>query len=374
MEERRYLPSRHVDDPEAGVIGIAVVMAMLPIALVMMAFVTTMANRTSRLVDETKQERALLACEAGVDEAIYRAGVGNLFHEVEFTRTLSNGFSYTVKPTHLLVDGNDNDDDEEVDEADEDVFQIVVTGTYQKVSRRVAAYLGPVANTTLPSLEGAITMQNATMTIQLAAGNPLISGTNRNLDGSPGDPAQSRYGITAAPPATLAGITDELTGSEPGRVTGLGPSPSVTSGAAINLTNLVDEVRNTASVVLPAVVNGSTTIGDAAAGDYRIMYRDGDLRLGGTATLSGILVVTGDLDLKGTVRFNGVIVCLGNISNSAGTADIFGGVILGPDSDTVELRGTSKLRYSQQAIDGVMNVINGTEYVAFNGWQELPRN
>ena len=100
----------------------------------------TMGGRSNRLMDEVRQEKALLAAEAGIAEAGYRAAIGTLLNGVPFFRILPNGASFTVLPIHLLTDGTDNDGDTDVDESDEDVFQLTAVGTSGSARRRIVAY------------------------------------------------------------------------------------------------------------------------------------------------------------------------------------------------------------------------------------------
>ena len=63
-------------------------------------------------------------------------------------------WSFTTTPSYLKTDGKDNDGDGNIDEPDEDVYQVVVSGTYRNTTRRLAAYVGmtPVA----PSFDSAL--------------------------------------------------------------------------------------------------------------------------------------------------------------------------------------------------------------------------
>ena len=78
---------------------------------------------------------------------------------------------------------------------------------------------------------------------------------------------------------------------------------------------------------------------------------------------------TGNLVVTGNFRFDGVVIVLGDFEAGAGTADIYGAVIMGPDAGEVRATGTFQLRYSEEAIR-FTNALTG-RYVTFNGWQEL---
>src|SRR5690606_11534162 len=99
----------------------------------------TMTSKGKRLAAEVAEGKAFQAAEAAVDDAVYRAEVGTLTSGTPFGRSLGGGISYTVDPLYLGSDGNDNDGDSLVDEADENVFRLLVVGRYRNVARRFAA-------------------------------------------------------------------------------------------------------------------------------------------------------------------------------------------------------------------------------------------
>ncbi len=351
----------HNHDPsERGGVILAVLTILMPLVLIMSAMLTTMTARTTRLDRDVTDERALLAAESGVDQAIFESRRGNLFHGVDVRGTVGN-VSFVVTPTYLGNDLADNDDDGLTDEPDEDVFQVVSVGTCNGVTRRIASYIGK--SSFMPVLSAAMHAANPLMTITLG-GTPWIDGRNHDLNGALvgwGD----TYGIGALAPATTADVLAQLSAGEGARVNGLGGPPSVGPAAPVDLVSLVNNARNAATFSLTS--NRYTRLDPGPA----IYYRDGDLALAGNIEGSGLLVVTGNLRISGRVSFKGVIVVLGDMDNSAGTMEILGGLLLSTTSSGFTMRGTADIRYSTAAID-LANRAAG-KYVAFNGWQELSR-
>ena len=139
---------------EPGFIMIALLAAVLPLLCLVGASTLTMNARNKGLHYDILQTRAMLAADSGIDEAIWRAANGTLISGTSFTREIGPDQSLTVEPVNLGTDGIDNDGDFAVDEADENVFMLTITGTYQGATRRIAAYLGPAP--ALPLIEGAI--------------------------------------------------------------------------------------------------------------------------------------------------------------------------------------------------------------------------
>ncbi|MHC4515567.1 MAG: hypothetical protein ACYTGW_16305 [Planctomycetota bacterium] len=352
---------------EQGFVMVTLFTLLVPLLIIVVAFTATMAGRTNELRVELDEELALLAAESGVDDAIYQGRTGDLKDGVNYGRNLGRGQSFEVEPTYLMDDGKDNDNDTKIDEEDEDVFQVVVTGTYRGTSRRLAAYLGPVP--LLPTIEAAVTVQDPSIELRLN-GTPWVSGNNRNMDDTPGAGADLP-GLGITPPGTLAQLISELNPTEQSKVVGTGGAPSLANANDIDLVTLVTQIQNIADVVLTANVYASYNFGHGPSGAAKITYRNGDVTFTGNTRGAGILVVTGDLYLKGTFRYDGVVIVLGQIVNSAGTAQVYGAILQGPSGGKFEIKGTMDVYYSEQAV-ALANSVSG-RYVAFIGWQELAR-
>ena len=356
------------DAQEQGFVLVTLFTLMIPMLVVVVAFSSAMTSRSNELRIEFDQELALLACESGVDDAIYQGKIGGLTNGLTYTRDLGGGQTFTVETTYLKVDGLDNDGDLLFDEDDEDVYQVIVTGTYRQTTRRVAAYLGTMP--VLPVMESAMATQDLGVILDLRGGSQ-IDGNNTNVDGTDGA-GPDTFGLKIAPPGTVDYLDSQLTGGERSRVDGLGPSPSLGLGSsAIDLSTLVDQLKNSASMVLTSDEYSGLNFGDASADtpSSMVTYREGNLTISGNSRGAGILVVTGDLEMKGNFRFDGVIIVLGAINNSSGNATVYGSMVQGPAGGLILMKGTMDLYYSEQAI-AVANSSAGNS-VAFNGWQEL---
>lgn len=366
--DRDFRPAGGTGRSDSGFIMVAMVIMLLPLTLIVAAFMSNMTGRSFRLREEVVQEKALLAAESGLDEAIYRSQTTGLTDGSIFARSFGKGMAFSVEPTYLGADGKDNDGDGSFDESDEDVYQLVIRGTYRGVTRRIAAYLG--AASIVPPVEGAVLFQNPSTTIDLK-GSPVITGTDTKIDGSAGDPTKDVPGMVIAPPGTTADLLAELSPGEQSCVQGLGGAPSLGTGGTVDVDLIAEEAKNAANIVLTNSQYNGYDFGDASAGTGYITYREGDVKFAGNSRGAGLLVVTGDLTVTGTFRFDGVIVVLGDIINSAGTAQVYGGVLLAPTSSFVTLKGTADIKFSSEAIDLATTLT--TRYVAFNGWQELSR-
>jgi len=359
------------EQPEGGFVIIVLLTLLVPMLLVVGAFSVTMTGRTNELNVEMDEERALLVAEAGVDDAIFKAQNLNLLNGQTYVRTLSAGLSYKTVVTYLQADGLDNDGDTAVDEPDEDVYQVVVTGYSRNTRRRIAAYLGPV-----PALDieaTAVATQNPAVEIDLR-GSSEISGHDVDLSGA--STGTVKVGLSIESPGTVAHLDSEVTGGEESKVVGAVTAPYVESiglaAKTVDLTVLVPLLQNAANLVLTSDRYSAYNFGNGPAGISNIAYREGNVKFAGASQGAGILVVTGDLEVTGNFKFWGVIIVLGNLLNSAGTAEIYGSIIQGPSGGMVQGKGTLKVQYSADAVD-LANNSGATRYVAFNGWQELSR-
>lgn len=362
-------PANSSDQGE-GFILITFLALLLPLVVLVSAFSNTMTGHSAAARLELDEEIALCAAESGVDEAIYRGQTGTLTDGLVVTRDLGFGQSYTLTATHLLYDLNDNDIDGLTDAADtdEDVFQVIVVGRYRDSQRRIASYLGP--EPLLPTPTSAVATMDPSITIDLR-GTPLISGVDRNIDGTAG-PGPDVPGISIAPPGTLAHLNSEINGGEAPHIVGAGGTPSTGVSAAVDITTIVDQMRNIADIVLTSDRYSAFNFGDARIPTTHITYREGDVRFGGNTRGAGILVVTGNLEIRGTFRFDGIIIVLGAFENSAGTADVYGSILQGPSGGIVDARGTLEIHYSSEAIS--IATAGSGSYTSFNGWQELSKS
>ncbi len=404
---------------EQGVVLYILLASIIPLVLLTGAAAMTMTGRNNRMMDEIVYEKALLAAESGIDEAVYLGATGSLLSGGNFERDLGNGYYCFIEPTYLKTDSKDNDGDTLVDEADENLFQIVVTGSYRGVKRRLVAYMGPTPGLEMP--EGSMVVTATPKKIEVEK-NSMVSG----LDVTPGDVTPifgkkhktkgkgalvdtSIPGIVGAGTTTLSDLqyaTEIKSGSQingDGSVT-WGASTDIASGKETNggtaslavapmgydLNQFIDAIRSTAGTVVTQKEVKTPAWGDATTGDYRTIFRNGKLKLEAGGRGAGILVVTGELKIEGGFRFDGVIIALGEVEFEHG-AVLNGSLIVGPgigDYDDhgddhgdehgdggieIQLEEGSTIQYSSEIIQQVQTLVPG-KFVIFNGWQEISAN
>ena len=355
------------------VLLIALLAAVIPLVLILGASTTTMQSRMARMESEIRDEEALIAAESGIDEAIYQASTAaGLTSGVAITRDLGHGMTFTVTPTFLMADGEDNDGDSLVDEPDENLFQVMVEGNHGGRSRRLVAYLGP--QPTSAALPSALSMMKKFSGSELhVTGSCRIDGNDYLIDGTPsGNPAVP--GVTVEPPGTLAQVTANIPSGDRPKVVGAGATtPSV--GTVSTTTDIAAkqlEVQNSANLVLTSGSYSNYNFGNAATGSVNVIYKSGSVAFKGNSRGAGVLFITGSLHVEGNFRFDGIIYVLGDVEIH-GTTSIYGGIVTGPSCPHFYLEDTSRVFYSSQAIGLVSGSMSG-KYVAFNGWQELSRH
>ncbi|MCA8971397.1 MAG: hypothetical protein KDC95_16510 [Planctomycetes bacterium] len=345
-----------------GFVLIVLLTAIIPLVAMAAAATITLGGRSERILSEVHQERALLSAESGIDEAIYAAKTGMLLDGYPIVRDLGQSQRFEVTPTYLMTDGFDNDSDGDLDSADpdEDVFQIVVTGRYRNIERRIVAYLGPAA--ILPAPQGALSLANLPANIVIDATATLI-GNDTKLDDTAGTPAEDVHGIAISPPETTANVLALLDATEQSRVVGVGSAPSLVVGAStLDLTGLVSTLS---TVATSSPTPGSYTGVSLGSG---ISYVGGNLVLMGASSGSGVLVVQGDLALDGTTRFDGVLVVTGSLTVQA-SARVYGAAFAGGSQITIG--GSAKIVFSKEGLQIADSV--SREYSKLQGWQEIER-
>jgi hypothetical protein len=356
--------------PDDGFAMVSLVIFLVPLLLLVGSFLQTMTGRQSRLQLEINEEQAMLASEAGLDIAMNEARRGTLVAGLgavyNFSGTLDNNNSYEVTCTYLGGNGISDDGDGDIDmpaDPDEDCFRVTTTGTAGNSQRRVAAYLGFTSY--LPTLNGAVTITNPDISIDIG-GSGYTTGDNHTLSGALVGSGNT-YGLSIAPPGDVDDLLDELSWSERSAIDGIGGSPSLGTTGTLDIAELVDYARNGASVVITNKNTNGYSFGSQS--NPVVAYRLGELRATGNTTGYGILVVEGDLTTVGTMTWNGVVVVTGALNCGAGTAEVNGAVLLGPECPSLRLRGTIDLRYSSTGVDLAAGLLG--RYVAFNGWQEI---
>jgi hypothetical protein len=81
----------------------------------------------------------------------------------------------------------------------------------------------------------------------------------------------------------------------------------------------------------------------------------GTLRLEGTTTGRGVLIVNGKVEARGTYNFYGIIYILDTFQAASGTLAIFGSVVVQNSAGIDEFQGTADITWDQAEIQNALN-------------------
>ena len=93
MRESKDPCRRDAAAPESGALLVTVIVVMVPLLVLITGATTVMTGRNSMLLQSIQETKALLAAEAGIEEAAQRAHAGMLVDGELFTRDLGRGMT-----------------------------------------------------------------------------------------------------------------------------------------------------------------------------------------------------------------------------------------------------------------------------------------
>jgi hypothetical protein len=267
---------------------------------------------------------------------------------------------------------------------------VVITGTgsYQGALRVIRAVVEVPRILNPPAL---LTILNADVDPLFEGESFLVSGFDRNVDGSTG-PAAARPAFALVTSEAASAIQAILTLGQQTRVLGAGATPSIetvsNAPTSDSLQRLKLQLARQADRVFinPGTIS-QNLLGDDAAGQVTVIKGDpsadlnqgldtaADTTLEGTGHGSGILVVTGQLTMRGSYRFDGAVILVGDGSRLTleGNAAIFGSVLIANRTARnsgragFAMKERAQLHFSQEALRGVGRLLSATLRV----WQEM---
>lgn len=349
-------------------------LVLIPLLLIASVSISTLTGKLQLTSTALDEERAFQAAEAGIDDAVDRANTATLVLGTPITNDLGRGMAYSITAVDISTDGVDNDLDGSVDEVDEIGYRVTVTGTYRNSRRRIVAYLSPIAE--LPTLTGALSVQDPASALQVSGSSFAIDGNDINIDGTPGAAAPI-HGVTVANPGTTPTLLGSLSSGQAANILGQGGSPSASAVAPMGLPTIASALTR---VVHNSVAAGSYSnipdFGSAAADIWRVSECNGNLSLSGTTAGAGILVVRGNLEVTGNFQFAGLVIVLGNVVLSGGgsSANLRGGLLVGGNSSggmpVCDINGSIDLAYCSEALEKLRSLLARYAVLA---WHETAR-
>ena len=365
MLTRRKLARRNARRSEAGV---ALAVAIFVIAALMLAATSAIQMASADLLATRNYRGAAQAhfvAESGIAEALQAAngpgvidfgndvvaGWSTLYGGASRTFAPLVGFTYTVTPFTSAADP-----------VNRGGFLATASGPEGTTNSVVATVLRAATPLTAPA---AVYLATDAPTDSTFKGNALaIDGNDHNYDGSAGS-APPVPGIATRQDANTQEVLAGLDKQQQDNVQGLGYSngppiaPSVmTSPAAPSVDQLEHFIR--ALLARPGVVtdppsNGNPPPFGTTASPQITHFTGSELKLNGTASGAGILIVDGALTINGTFDFKGLILVRGR-TTITGNATVYGSIW----TENVDLTvgGSAIVAYSRQALQ-VANLAGG---------------
>jgi len=157
-----------------------------------------------------------------------------------------------------------------------------------------------------------------------------------------------------ATPNDPAPIANALSNQQLDNVQGTGADPSVrSSNVNLDLPALAAAWSQVADVTYNGDLTNPSTSGWGAIGDLKVVHVTGNLKVSGTNTGAGVLVVDGNFEMDGTFNWNGIILVLGDtdIKGGGNAKQVVGSLMVqGTLTGTSNVNGNVKLLYSSAMI------------------------
>ena len=192
--------------------------------------------------------------------------------------------------------------------------------------------------------------------LDLQGNNFLIDGHDTNPDGTPG-PGPDQYGISTAeggtPGDNSAALVAQVGNNQDDNILGVGADPSIGEVAGgIDVDALYSQFVASPNQTIPAGTYDGVAWGDWASSDMVTTYVPGNLRLSGTASGAGVLIVDGDLTVIGEFEFAGIIIVTGDARfTGGGSGTHLWGTLMTKGSTQVDVGGSAELIYSSVVLD-----------------------
>ncbi len=267
---------------------------------------------------------------------------------------------------------------------------IVLTGTGSfRGAQRVVRAVVEIPPILRPP--GLLTIVNAEVDPLFEGESFLVSGFDRNIDGTAGLlPARPSLAVTTS--GAASSVQGVLTSEQQTRVLGAGATPSIdiasNAPTSDTLQHLKLRVAPQADRVLvnPGTVSydllgadgaGLVTLikGDPSADTNQGLDTAGEAILDGTGHGSGVLVVTGQLTLRGSYRFDGVLLLVGDGSRLVleGDAVINGSIFIANRTTGnlgragIAIKDRAQAHFSQEALVRAGRLLSAR----LRSWQEI---
>ena len=345
---------------------VIVLLAMVPLLLTLGALLQVAVSQHSELEQQVARGSAAAVSFSGAQEALSKLEIDRALAG-QFELSLNGGIA-RVTGLGWGVDGIDNDENGLIDDDDEDpVFAIRSDGwlnalpdgeAHASVESHHAAVDAVAELIDFEfAFDQAIYVDDPAAQIDLNGGAFELSGNDRNLDGTSGvDPARPAVGVAGDP----SGVLSQVAGNQRTHIVGNLPDPAIGATAALAFDDYLAMLAPLSAMEWdgPADTYGGT-FGDFQNRRGIVSHAKGDLKLHGTTSGAGVLIVEGDLEIDGRFTFAGVVIVRGNVSfqGGGGGKEIYGALLVWgedgprPPREDLEINGTVQVTYSSEGLE-----------------------
>jgi hypothetical protein len=366
-----------------GAMSAVILLALVPLVIALGALLTLAVGHHEDVEQDFAGATARATSFSGAQDALAR---------LEISRTLSgqydlpmNGGVARVTATPWKGDGIDNDDNGLIDEAAESqIFELRSEGwlnalpTGVESSTDVQSFHGATDAIVevvdfMFAFDQAIYIDDPKANIDFNGSAFELTGKDEDLDGSSGpENARPAIGINGDPSFVKA----QIAGNQKACITGNLPNPAIGTTGALKYDDFVAKLAPLSVMdwTTPSATY-SGAIGDLAQRKGIVAHATGNLKLHGSTTGAGILLVDGDLELDGKFTFAGLIIVKGNVmfDGGGGKKELYGAMLLwGKDPtpqpvEDLQINGSVQIAYSSEGLD----IASATGPVNVLFWKEL---
>ena len=258
-------------------------------------------------------------------------------------------------------------------------YSVIIKGNDTVTIKVVAEFLNKKSissvttiwdNITIPPIKAGMSISSSNLNLKLN-GNILISGYDKNPDGTPGN-APTVNGITVENYSDSIRVISEIPNNVKPNITGLGATPSIgVSQNPANIYELINQYIQSADIILQSGTYSTGTVLGTPE-NPKITYIAGNANFAGNASGAGIMVVYGDMSCSGNFTYQGLVIVYGNTAISAsasGTSAIYGSMIIIGPSVNVSATGSAVINYSSKAIQNITQKLKTSKFFVSN-WKD----
>ncbi|MHC4409910.1 MAG: hypothetical protein ACYS0F_13015 [Planctomycetota bacterium] len=336
-------------------------------ASVLVSGVGTLDQNRYLVASQKAQEAASAGIHLGIAKLNWsytRPGYEGVFYEGVLDGSGQRAQQYRVRVFPGALDGLDNDLDGAIDEADEDeYFEMSSTGSYDVVSRTFRVTLR-VRDRRLMT-PGPLVLTETDAVVEINGSSHLLSADAVDVDGVATAIPQSGVGIGVMGDPTLVqdSIDTSLANIVGDPMVGQVPTQILDEYIQYAIAS-ADVLHQALTKDLEGAVPGDELGQFGSLSDPKIIYSNEGVHLKSSDAGAGIMVVDGDLKISGGFTWTGLLIVRGSLTFAGGGGEVklIGGAIV--DGSQIEeggaaltVGGSVEVNYSPEAVAAMQSIL-----------------